>query len=96
MELSDVGVQLGNQPVLINLEIVAARDQADIVQEPSSANDFLTIIEFNDNLSGGPSWYEIIATFGSLPEPEDLEERVQFLESGGIIDWARSNATDTD
>ncbi len=65
LDLSLVGVQLASDAELLELRLVDVRVSASIVQAPSGDNDFLTILEMNDNPSVGAAWYELVAVFGA-------------------------------
>lgn len=43
----------------VGLNILQARADVSIVQQPSAGNDFELIVEFNDNGPGGADWYII-------------------------------------
>lgn len=65
LDLSLAGVQLPNNPELLELQLVDVRDSATVIQAPSSANGYLTILELNDNPSGGATVYDVVAVFGT-------------------------------
>jgi multiple sugar transport system substrate-binding protein len=57
--LPGVSPALPVQAVNYALNIIQARDQVSIVQQPRAFNDYTFIIDFNDLPSGGAEWYEI-------------------------------------
>jgi len=68
LDLSLAGLQLNDDLELLDLRLISARDSASIVQAPSIDNEFHTIIELNDNPSGGAEWYEVIVVFANQGE----------------------------
>jgi hypothetical protein len=48
----------------VNLTPVVARYAVSIAQQPSAANGFTTIIDFNDDPPPFPAWYDVVLTFG--------------------------------
>ncbi len=38
---------------------IQAREEVVIVQHPEAGNGYTLIVEINDNLTPGPTWYEI-------------------------------------
>ena len=63
-DLADAGVQLTNDLELLELRVVDARISASLIQSPSAANGFHTIIELDDDTSGSAT-YQVVAVFGS-------------------------------
>ncbi len=63
-DLSNAGLQLANDLELLELRVVNARDSATLIQSPLAGNGYLSIIELDDP-SGGSTWYEVVAVFGS-------------------------------
>jgi hypothetical protein len=53
----------------VTLEIIQARSSLSIVQQPSAANDFTTLLQFDDNNGGGSDWYEGRLTFSGFTSP---------------------------
>lgn len=62
------------------LSIVTAREHLSIFQQPSAANGYTLVLDFNDDRSGGAVWYEANITLadgpgggdpppGTVPEP---------------------------
>jgi hypothetical protein len=50
------------------LNLIQARDDAYIVQQPDAGNDYELIVEFNDNASGGADWYIVeLQVSGGIP-----------------------------
>jgi hypothetical protein len=54
---------LAAEPMNVTLTKIRCREDASVVQQPSAANDFTTIVEFNDDQIGGADWYEVKLTF---------------------------------
>ncbi len=54
---------------IVSFTAVQARDSAYIVQQPSAANSYTFIAEFNDDPSGGAYWYEIGLDYTTVPLP---------------------------
>jgi hypothetical protein len=50
---------LAAAPQTVEMVGIQAREAATIVQQPAAANSYTLIIEFNDNLTPGPTWYEV-------------------------------------
>jgi len=58
----------------VTLDVVSARDQLSIYSLPSAGNGYALTLDFNDDPSGGPVWYEARATINTsgksaVPEP---------------------------
>ena len=49
----------------VTLTVITARDSLTIAQLPTASNDFTTLLEFNDDPSGGAAWYEGLLTYAS-------------------------------
>ncbi len=62
----------------VQLSIVTARQSVTIVQQPSEANGYEAVIEFNDNAYGGSDWYEVDITY-------DARVAVPTLSQWGMI-----------
>jgi branched-chain amino acid transport system substrate-binding protein len=88
-----------------NLTIVRSRDRTIVNTLPSAGNDYLTVIELNDNASSGAEWYEIILSFDLSDEEigqQESDRRYYFnpdnrnfykvvnVEAG--IDWETAKA----
>jgi hypothetical protein len=63
---------LPNTYMDVALEIIESREATDIIQSPSTANDYTTILEFDDIITGGAAWYKARLTFTEAYEPELL------------------------
>jgi hypothetical protein len=59
--------------VSVSLDVIQARSLLTIAQQPSLANGFTLILDFNDNAPSGPDFYEGEITFSTgptaIPEP---------------------------
>jgi hypothetical protein len=55
--------------VRVTLEAVQARWTVRVVEEPSAANDFGLVLEFDDNPPGGADWYEVRLHVRAYGEP---------------------------
>lgn len=58
---------LAAQPQTVALDIIQARANVNIVQQPDADNGFTLIVEFDDIGPGGPDWYEINLTYQEEP-----------------------------
>ena len=66
----------------VTLKAVSARWNLHLVQLPTSNNAFTTILEFNDNIPGGPAQYDALLTFQTpVPEPSTTT----LLTAGGVF-----------
>lgn len=80
LPMADYGVQL---------EVVQARGDVQIVEPPSAANNYRVVIEFNDNPILGSEWYEVNLHFQtcdlmlSLPVPGSAGMINEFAATGG-------------
>jgi hypothetical protein len=63
LDLTLAGIQLSNDNELIEMRLIQVRDTAEIIQMPSSSNDFETVIEFDDNAMFSADWYEVVLVF---------------------------------
>jgi hypothetical protein len=50
----------------VQLTIKQARYMASITQQPSAANNYTLIVEFNDDPPPGPDWYDVVLTYQSF------------------------------
>ena len=46
------------------LEVMEGRGKTAIVEQPTAANGYRVVIEFDDNAPGGPAWYEVVLRIG--------------------------------
>src|ERR1022692_240989 len=65
---------------LVALDILQARLDVNLIQLPTAANDYTTILEFNDNKRPSDSFYEARLTFATIPEPS--------VDALGLFFWA--------
>ena len=63
LDLTLAGIQLANDNELLEMRLVQVRDTAEIIQMPSSSNDFETVIEFDDNAPSSADWYEVVLVY---------------------------------
>lgn len=56
-------------PTFVSLDAIQARGSLTIEQYPSTANNFTTILEFNDNDVGSHDIYSARVVFSTVPEP---------------------------
>lgn len=57
---------LREEPTMISIDIVTARGEVEIVQQPDVGNDYTAVIEFDDHVGGifpGSEMYEIIINY---------------------------------
>jgi phosphatidylserine/phosphatidylglycerophosphate/cardiolipin synthase-like enzyme len=52
---------------IVRLRPLEVRDRAEIVQQPSAANDYTLVLELDDNPSSGADWYEVELSYESQP-----------------------------
>jgi len=69
---------------------VIARSYADILQQPSLANGYELVIEFNDNIPMGGAWYEVKLNYTAVPLPSTI----LLLGSSilGLVGWRSRRA----
>jgi len=79
--LLDAGIQT------VELEVLSARREVWIVEQPSAANDYAVIVEFNDNMAIAADWYTIRLDY--VPEPGALS----LLAVAGLGTLARRRRT---
>nr|AFI78505.1 serine proteinase precursor protein [uncultured bacterium ws156A7] len=94
---------LPNTSMDVALEIIESREAMEIIQSPSAANDYTTVLEFDDIITGGAAWYKARLTFAEAYEPELLF--VDSFENGewdgkwvedSQYDWFDSTQRETD
>jgi hypothetical protein len=54
-----VNPPLPSQDMTVVLREIQVRQEVSVIQQPSAANDYTLIIEFNDNQPGGAAWYTV-------------------------------------
>jgi Domain of unknown function DUF11 len=59
---SGLDPSLPDSSMTVTLTPIQARDSVSIVQSPSASNGQTLIVEFNDDPSGGPAFYEVLLT----------------------------------
>jgi hypothetical protein len=59
-------------PTWVSLDVIQAREALTIFQLPDAANNYTAILEFDDNLQGGPEVYQAHLIFSTVPEPSTL------------------------
>jgi hypothetical protein len=63
--LTGLSVPLPAMDQTISLTPIQARGSASIVQQPSAANDFTAIIQFDDDPAGGPATYDVRVNYAA-------------------------------
>jgi len=63
-----------SQDLTVTLQVIEARSILELVQLPAEVNDYMTVVQFNDNGPGGATFYEgqLTYTFQPVPEPAGL------------------------
>ncbi|MGA8150060.1 MAG: hypothetical protein WB952_03865 [Terriglobales bacterium] len=61
-----LGEPLPSQYQLTGFKVIRARYSVRVYQYPSADNEYTTIIDFNDDPSGGADWYTVKLTFAPL------------------------------
>ena len=67
-QFTDLDAPLAAVDQTVTLEAIDVRDGATIVQQPTAANDYTLIVDFNDSVSGGAYWYELSLEYIASPE----------------------------
>lgn len=70
---------------LVALDILQARLDVNLIQLPTAANDYTTILEFNDNKRPSDSFYEARLTFATIPEPSVAALGLLFAASASLF-----------
>ena len=89
----------GLEPVLpptevdVRLEIIEAGGEVSIFEQPTAANDFTLIVEFDDNEPSGPDWYEVVIVAEPSPAraPKAVASTVG-MKRGATISGRVTNA----
>lgn len=74
---------LADQSQTVALDLIAARDQVTIIQQPDQSNGFTLIVEFNDNDLGNPDWYEIGLTY--VMGAVEVDARNEWQDTGIVV-----------
>jgi hypothetical protein len=59
---------LPSQDMTVTLDPIFARDSLTISQLPTGANGYTLVLDFNDDVSPGPAWYEGVVTVNTVPD----------------------------
>jgi len=84
---------LPDSSITVTLAPIQARDSVSIVQSPSVSNGQTLIVEFNDDPSGGPAYYEVLLTITTSSSlAADLYLRIrptpETVQQGDLITYA--------
>jgi hypothetical protein len=86
-----VGVPpLEPQPQTVTLDILQARERAEIIQQPDESNGYTLIVEFDDVAPPGADWYEIdlsYVTGTTLNVRAFIDGRSQLVLQGDTAYW---------
>jgi hypothetical protein len=72
------------QATTVSLQVIQARSLVQLIQQPSAANSYTTILEFDDRGAAGSAFYEARLTF-PIPEPAALSLIVFGIGSAGLV-----------
>jgi hypothetical protein len=70
------------------MDVIAARNAADVIQFPAADNGYTTIVELNDDPPGSADWYDLLLTYESVPAPPTIRKPPvsQTVETGCRVD----------
>ena len=54
------------------MEVIAARDAADLIQLPAANNGYTTIVELDDDPASSADWYDVRLIYECVPEPPTI------------------------
>jgi hypothetical protein len=72
------------QETTVSLQVIQARSLVQLIQQPSAANNYTTILQFDDRSAAGSEFYQARLTF-PIPEPAALSLFVIGIGSAGLI-----------
>ena len=72
---------------IVSLTRLAVRSGAYIVQQPSEANDYTLVVEFNDNGPAAAATYWVQLDFYAVPEPSTFSLAVLGLVAAALYGW---------
>ena len=61
-----MGLTLPHKYQLKDFKVIRARGSATLYQAPGEENNYVTMIDFNDDPEGGADWYQVKLTFARL------------------------------
>jgi hypothetical protein len=71
------------QAELLTVNVVRARGSISVLQGPSEANGWETVLDFNDKSAGMADWYEVELTYRGTPEPASLAAMI--VAAGALL-----------
>jgi hypothetical protein len=90
-----VAPPLPDRAFTVDLSRIRSRGETTVLQQPTAANDYTTIIGFDDVAPSGPAWY--IVEFdvpASVPPLQLMRQRVQHLFEHGVLNRGQATALD--
>jgi len=89
-DIDNLAYPLLAQGQTVNMNVLQARYQVNIIQQPTAENDYTLIVDFNDGPPGGADWYEIeLTSYLRRPAIVAFPSQGDGTGSLGGDDWLR-------